>query len=452
MRFISSFFSLEPKHSAATRWQRWIDRLENFLIAMDIDDTKRMKAMLLHYIGEELYGIYSTLPEIGATTDNEFVKAKKTLNEYFKPKRNVEFEIYNFRKAQQGPNEMLDEYYSRLKQLGANCEFTNIDKEIKSQIIQKGRSEKLRREGLCKEDISLTALLKLGRTFESSEAQSKAIEEGLGSGTSVKSVNKLKISKHKMVTEKGKKKKECYNCGGVWPHESRCPAYGKTCSTCGKKNHFSRMCRNKKDQSKPHVGRSSQMQKKKVNQVDLLEQCDPNDDDIYGMYHLFNVNAEKKEPYTCQLIINSVPISMEVDTGASLTIVNEESFKEIAEQNPSLHLCKTKLPVLQTYTGEGIKTMGRAKVDVQVNGDASKQLELTVVSGVGPNLIGRDWLSQIKLNWSQIFQVTHSKIEEILESHKEIFKEELGTLKGSSVHIHIDQDATPKYYKARPIP
>ena len=37
--------------------------------------------------------------------------------------------------------------------------------------------------------------------------------------------------------------KTCYRCGGEFPHANKCPALGKTCSSCGKTDHFSRVCR-----------------------------------------------------------------------------------------------------------------------------------------------------------------------------------------------------------------
>ena len=40
-----------------------------------------------------------------------------------------------------------------------------------------------------------------------------------------------------------KKKTNCRNCGGEFPHASKCPAVGKTCNFCRKMNHFEKVCR-----------------------------------------------------------------------------------------------------------------------------------------------------------------------------------------------------------------
>ena len=71
-----------------------------------------------------------------ATIGDNYADTLKVLNDYFLPKKNVEFEIYKFRQTKQEVNESLDTYYTKLKQLAKYCEFDNIEKEIKSQIIQ----------------------------------------------------------------------------------------------------------------------------------------------------------------------------------------------------------------------------------------------------------------------------------------------------------------------------
>ena len=39
--------------------------------------------------------------------------------------------------------------------------------------------------------------------------------------------------------------KTCFRCGGGYPDTAQCPAIGKTCNHCHKKNHFERVCRQK---------------------------------------------------------------------------------------------------------------------------------------------------------------------------------------------------------------
>ena len=45
---------------------------------------------------------------------------------------------------------------------------------------------------------------------------------------------------------KPKKKTNCRNCRGEFPHASKCPALGKICNFCRKMNHFAKVCRSKR--------------------------------------------------------------------------------------------------------------------------------------------------------------------------------------------------------------
>ena len=113
------------------RWRKWIKRLENLFVATAITDKKRQRALLLFYAGEELCEILKTLVDTG----DDFATAKEKLTEYFDPKKNVEHEIYTFRQARQNPGESMNAFPSSLRQLSATCEFVEVDKEIKSQVI-----------------------------------------------------------------------------------------------------------------------------------------------------------------------------------------------------------------------------------------------------------------------------------------------------------------------------
>jgi hypothetical protein len=94
--------------------------------------NKRQRALLLHYAGEDVNEIFDTLTDTG----EDFATAKLKLKEYFAPKKNTEYEVHRFRQAKQSPEETIDSFHTRLRQLALNCEFADTSKEVKSQIIQ----------------------------------------------------------------------------------------------------------------------------------------------------------------------------------------------------------------------------------------------------------------------------------------------------------------------------
>lgn len=86
--------------------------------------------------------------------------------------------------------------------------------------------------------------------------------------------------------------------------------------------------------------------------------------------------------------------------------------------------------------------MGQFKAVVCYEGQKHK-LSVLVVGGDGPALCGCNWMHKIKLNWQQIQRLTTEKqhefktVQEVLERHSELFKDELGTFKGVKTTIQV---------------
>ena len=77
---------------------------------------------------------------------------------------------------------------------------------------------------------------------------------------------------------------------------------------------------------------------------------------------------------------------------------------------------------------------------------------LLIVAGCGPTLMGRDWLSRIRLNWQQIHHLCTESLQAVLARYPAVFQEGLGTLKGYQANIHVDPDAVLRYNAARSVP
>ena len=74
------------------------------------------------------------------------------------------------------------------------------------------------------------------------------------------------------------------------------------------------------------------------------------------------------------------------------------------------------------------------------------------MQGRGPSLIGRDWLSELKINLSLFYVGSSDGMEQLLEKHARLFEEKLGLLEGIRVKIHVDKTVKPRFYKPRPVP
>ena len=137
-------------------------------------------------------------------------------------------------------------------------------------------------------------------------------------------------------------------------------------------------------------------------------------------YQLFNLH---NEPLKVTLLVNQKQLQMEIDTGAALSLISEKTFKN--------SWCQQKLKPsnikLHTYTKESIDVLGFMEATVCYKGQ-NKTLNLYVVGGEGPSLMGRDWLTELQLDWRELYLVnkSHQSLQEILNKHSAVFKEGLG--------------------------
>ncbi len=104
-------------------------------------------------------------------------------------------------------------------------------------------------------------------------------------------------------------------------------------------------------------------------------------------------------------------LEMELDTGASVSLVSEETFGKLNHSGISLLNARVKL---FTYTGEEIGVKGCAVVSVEHNSH-KVNLPLRVTLGSGPSLLGQNWLMALRLDWQSIFVNKVVTLEDILD-------------------------------------
>ena len=230
-------------------------------------------------------------------------------------------------------------------------------------------------------------------------------------------------------------------------------------SFCKKTGHIARACHSKRDpvqkdtHKSTHTTRGKNLRDtpKRANQItDSEADHSPNE----STYTLFNMNINCVKPIQVTVNVNGVDITMEVDTGAFISIISESTYCKYWEkgQAPPIVPSSTNL---KTYTGEQLSIKGVINVTVKYENQCHS-FQLTVVKGSGPSLLGRDWLLKIKLNWEKLhlnyLQHKALKLEDVLNCHNVLFKDELGLVQSTQAKLHVDPQSQPKYFRPRPIP
>ena len=103
-------------------------------------------------------------------------------------------------------------------------------------------------------------------------------------------------------------------------------------------------------------------------------------------------------PLRVEVYLDQQPVTMQVDTGAAVSVISHNVFQNLWDSSPSLMKSDVKL---QSYTGEQIGVIGCFTTSVSYQGQ-KKNLPLLVVEGSGPSLLGRNWLYSLCLNWREL--------------------------------------------------
>ena len=75
------------------------------------------------------------------------------------------------------------------------------------------------------------------------------------------------------------------------------------------------------------------------------------------------------------------------------------------------------------------------------------------MDGKGPDLMGRDWLTQFKVALRPDNSLESlPPLKEVLEKHAEVFKDQLGCLQGQEIKIIVKENAQPKCFKPHTVP
>ena len=421
--------------SLATRWDKWLSDFEMYILASAITDPKCKRALLLYQAGSRVREIFRSLQDTGP--DEAYDTAKQRLKEYFDPQKNRRYEVYCFRQTVQQPNETLDSFHTRLRRLAETCEFNDVEFEIEQQIIIGGTSSKIRKRALRDPQFALKDMLLGGRRDEQSTYQAKDIES--------KDVKDAEANK--IATQQGQKTEQqtCRNCGRKYPHDGRCPATGKICNKCGKPNHFANVCRS--TAQKPP--RKHMSKKPKPRTVRPLKQENHHSDSDSDESYLYTVNSANKNNANVKVTVNSVSFTTMVDTGASINVIDEQTFSKFRE----VTLKSTKTKAFAYNQSEPVNFLGKFEAVVETRKRMTVATFYVVQGQNSGNLLSLSTAQDLGLVTLHINPVStkDAALDSIIGKHQSVFHG-LGKLKGTTVKLDIDKSITPKALPQRRIP
>ena len=481
-------------------WVQWKRSFDNYLVASNNDSisAERRRAILLHCIGVEGQRLFYTLPEESGDGGDNYINTVNLLSKYFKPVENVIAARYRFRQRGQFSGESIDGYISALRELAVPCNFGTFQSEmIRDQLVEKTNSTRLRERLLLEADVKLPRAIEIAKQVEQAVREAHSLAGATSTTNATEATTRevqgqftRKNSSHSSQEQTSTRPtsqstspttnqrsyqaggRNCYRCNASThlANDPDCPARTVTCNNCGKRGHYSRVCRqpttstsqgrvrhviSEHDHTMPSTTRFTD------NTINSDKDSMRNESvEVLGV-----TRAAFTKDIMCDIYVNEVPIQMLVDTGSDVTILQVDEYDKyfLREALIPCHL------QIKSYTKNAIHVLGCFEARVTYK-DRSSNVSIYVVQQ-GTSLIGKDVIQGIGLHvdghtmscltvQGSTGNVTPTQNkpdesnvpESIVEEFKDLFTDELGLIKGYSHKVKLKPGSKPVQQPLRRIP
>ena len=426
---------------AEESWSQYADRMEQYFIANDIGNDKKA-SVFLSTIGPAAFRTIGNLVAPKKPSEENYGRLTKVMSDFYNPSPLVTVQRYKFYSRFRHPEESVSIFVAELRNLAKDCDFgPALEDNLRDRLVCGVADQLIQKRLLAEQNLTFKKDFDLAQSHESAAKKVATLQ-----GSTVHQVSQQTSSA------------PCYRCGRKGHFQQECKFMTATCHHCGKVGHIKPVCNSLKS---PHSSDSSRFRSSDSSRFRSSfpgpRQSKSRTSDIKHMtdhskspeeYSLFTVpSSNRSAPLFVTVIVDNTPIKMEVDTGASFTIISRSTHAEIF----SSYKLKPTDVRLRTYTGDSLPIFGQFTARVQYQ-DQDIPLLFVVAGEDGPTLLGRNWLQSLRLDWGAILSLKDVNLESVLEKHSKVFDSSLGTLKGFQAKIFVKKDTKPIFCKARPVP
>ena len=445
---------IKPYNPKSDEWDVYEEKLHFYMDANGITDAKKKRSILLTVCGDSTFKLLRSLVPGGKmdAEDVTFDSLLKLLKSHYAKKQSVVVHRFYFNTRSRKPAETIADYVAALRELALHCNYgatERLEEMLRDRLICGVNHSGIQRKLLSEGDITYTQAFTFAQSIETAERDAKKLGS---SGDAVTTPPDTSIHHTRNPPRTPSSTLSCYRCGS--PHlATQCRHKDTVCWFCKKRGHIEKVCKTKErqesaskvsTQSTAHPRRQNRVQEHPATQESLS-------DTEYGLNVVIN---EHSDPYLVDVHVNDIPVKMELDTGAAVSVINSGTFDLVKQTHPELTLLQAESN-LKTYTGQDIQVLGVAPLNIRYK-EKHVCLSIHVVCGAGPNLLGRDLITALEVNLQDLKQIRSldlsSPLHTLLDKHSTLFSNELGCFNGPPVTLTVKEDIAPKFYKARPVP
>lgn len=305
-------------------------------------------------------------------------------DEHFKGKKRLVFCRYQLWSYQRSEGHEFIDYFTNLQELANQCEFAEKENMIRDKLIFSMSDRELKEQLLGIASLSLENVKDKIIAAETTRYEIKLMSSDVRAEKRIEAVRKQRQKPHSIANQlsrSGDDTKNCSNCGSKHPPKS-CPAYGKECHRCHKKNHFAKYCRGVR---------------KRTAAVTMVTRQDEENDSNDGVFFLGGLESERNDHTSAsvwwgEVKLNSFAVKFKIDTGAEVNLISRDQWNILPNRSP----LKASKAVLKTLNGGKLRNIGCADVQFSIK-EVKVQGEIFVIEDKTCPILGLQTAIQLGL-------------------------------------------------------
>ncbi|GFO29285.1 polyprotein [Plakobranchus ocellatus] len=305
--------SVQAFNEADDSWIAYTERLEHFFMANDITSEEKKKAILLNSVGATTYKLVSNLVSPRKPGDVPYREIIEVVKAHPNPRPSTIVQRFKFNSCVRQPGESIRSYVAELKRLTEFCDYeNNLEEMLRDRLVCGINDKKIQQRLLAESKL----------TFAKAMEIAQAMETAAGNVVDLTRQDQVCVVKDHSKTPARVNHftpRKCYRCGGPHAHTS-CKFKDSKCFKCQKIGHLAKVCRS----SDPHKSRPKENVRSRHKAHVLVEEPKDNGEESF----LFSIFSNSKPVYR-DLKINGVNIKFQVDTGASISVINKDDFLDM---------------------------------------------------------------------------------------------------------------------------
>ena len=346
--------SLAPFDKEKETWDVYTERLGFYFEAHDITADERKRSILLSACGSATYEELRNIVQPESLRDKSYTELVQSMKKHLNPPSSKIIHRYKLFTTVRRPGDSIATFVAQLQAIGQHCAYgdaTLKDMLRDAFVFGVNDAQIQRRLFQEKDDFSLETAIELANAIVTSGKNASRLQANASEKNPSGIVHRVlanEKSKPKSTNENSKPV-VCYRCGGA--HLAmQCRFIDATCRGCGKKGHIVKVCRSRAV-SKPTRAKKPATAHKIDHEPTPLPNSDPPPDSVSTVgssYSMFSVSSRSK-PIILPVKVQDKEIQMELDTGASLSVIGETTYRSIFGDD---HRLDSSDIILRLYNGQ----------------------------------------------------------------------------------------------------